>query len=335
MTRYVYICLGTNLYVYIGICAQFVHPYRKATEERKRKQKHTPEERRTGGKRIILFCSILVDAKAKKKQEEENKKQDQNHSGKQHYNNKEWEWEWREREREIKRNVDSTQQVIFRISFSRAIYIISANIAEDAMIVFSVPVCVRTCICVCAFAFFQFHSHRCCCHTASKLYQTFDFLSSGRAPIVWMNDKIMKHSGVSNMAPIRMEMKWLSHWTDKQPKMSINSEMKSFCYDESWLWLCILLAFKIQRIEIFGGNFIIAHRNVLLMQVRYTLSQTCTQTCFRTQCEALQSAPFHEKKTVKCNSFLKIANTRKCEIRIDNGHVYAMTVHIVRYEMNT
>lgn len=149
MTRYVYICLGTNLYVYIGICAQFVHPYRKATEERKRKQKHKPEERRTGVKRIILFCSILVDAKAKKKREEENKKQNQNHSGKQHYNNKEWEWEWREWEREIKRNVDSTQQVIFRISFSRAIYIISANIAEDAMIVFSVPVCVRTCICVC------------------------------------------------------------------------------------------------------------------------------------------------------------------------------------------
>lgn len=52
----------------------------------------TPEERRTGGKRIILFCSILFDAE---KEEEENKKQNQNHSGKQHNNNKEWEWEKR------------------------------------------------------------------------------------------------------------------------------------------------------------------------------------------------------------------------------------------------
>lgn len=40
-----------------------------------------------------------------------------------------------------KKHRDSTQQVILRISFSRAIYIISANIAKDGMIVFSVHAC--------------------------------------------------------------------------------------------------------------------------------------------------------------------------------------------------
>lgn len=156
--RVAYICwLGIVYTIRIKMCAQFVHPFHR-NKERKRKK-------RRGVERVAKeYCFVQFYSTKHK--------QNQNHSGKQ----KQWTKttitkNWKRWENEEK-NINSTQQVIyiFRISFSQVIYIISAY-WQDEMIVL-----------VCVF-FFQFHSRRCCRTAITNFW--FHVIKQHTAPIEW------------------------------------------------------------------------------------------------------------------------------------------------------